>query len=147
PLSIFGHADPIGNDDYNKQLSGRRAQAVYAMLVRDEELWEALFTQPFGGDQWGNKSLQTMLTAIGDSRASIDGVRGEETAGVVKPFQKKRVLTADGVVGPNTRKALFRAYMDLLCGPRLVLDKEKDFLARHRDSGGKGDFQGCSEFN
>src|SRR6185369_5432195 len=27
PLSIFGHGDPVGNDDYNKQLSGRRALA------------------------------------------------------------------------------------------------------------------------
>src|SRR5450432_1261264 len=27
PLSVFGHADPVGDDDYNKQLSGRRAQA------------------------------------------------------------------------------------------------------------------------
>jgi outer membrane protein OmpA-like peptidoglycan-associated protein len=28
PLSVFGHADPTGNDDYNKQLSGRRATAI-----------------------------------------------------------------------------------------------------------------------
>src|SRR5690349_16893462 len=25
-LSIFGHADPVGPDEYNKQLSGRRAK-------------------------------------------------------------------------------------------------------------------------
>src|SRR5215470_10866411 len=25
PVSVFGHADPIGKDDYNKRLSGRRA--------------------------------------------------------------------------------------------------------------------------
>src|SRR5215813_9086595 len=35
PLSIFGHADPVGDDSYNKQLSGRRAQAVHAVLVRN----------------------------------------------------------------------------------------------------------------
>jgi len=28
PLSVFGHADPVGSDDYNKALSGRRAMAV-----------------------------------------------------------------------------------------------------------------------
>src|SRR6476659_2541379 len=27
-LSLFGHADPVGNDDYNKALSGRRARAI-----------------------------------------------------------------------------------------------------------------------
>jgi hypothetical protein len=28
PLSVFGHADLVGNDDYNKTLSGRRAIAI-----------------------------------------------------------------------------------------------------------------------
>ena len=36
--------------------------------------------------------------------------------------------------------------MNLLCGD-LLLDKTKDFLARGQDAGGKGDLQGCSEFN
>src|SRR5689334_11019114 len=35
PISIFGHADPSGSDDYNKTLSGRRALAVHALLLRD----------------------------------------------------------------------------------------------------------------
>ena len=35
PLSLFGHADPVGDDDYNKRLSGRRVRAIYAMLIRD----------------------------------------------------------------------------------------------------------------
>src|SRR6266576_1904877 len=61
PLSVFGHADPIGNDDYNKQLSGRRATAIYALLIRDTNLWEKLFSQPLGNDKWGRKSLRTML--------------------------------------------------------------------------------------
>src|SRR6476661_6357117 len=30
PLSVFGHADPTGDDEYNKALSGRRAAAIYA---------------------------------------------------------------------------------------------------------------------
>src|SRR5438552_3533596 len=34
-LSVFGHADPVGDDNFNKQLSGRRAQAIYGMLVRN----------------------------------------------------------------------------------------------------------------
>src|SRR5262245_25025181 len=55
PLSIFGHADPVGNDDYNKALSGRRAMAIYAMLIRETDLWEKLYSQPFGNDKWGIK--------------------------------------------------------------------------------------------
>jgi hypothetical protein len=44
------------------------------------------------------------------------------------------------------RKELFGKYMDKLCGPELKLKKE-DFLGHGDDAGGKGDFQGCSEFN
>ena len=28
PVSIFGHADPIGSEEFNKKLSGRRAAAI-----------------------------------------------------------------------------------------------------------------------
>ena len=44
PLSIFGHADPVGKDEYNKALSGRRAAAIYGMLTRRDEIWEDLFS-------------------------------------------------------------------------------------------------------
>src|ERR1051325_745617 len=33
PVSVFGHADPVGSDDYNKKLSGRRARAVQGLLL------------------------------------------------------------------------------------------------------------------
>src|ERR1700687_2084086 len=50
PLSIFGHADPSGDDEYNKILSGRRAQAVHALLIRDADSWNELYTRPQGED-------------------------------------------------------------------------------------------------
>jgi outer membrane protein OmpA-like peptidoglycan-associated protein len=117
PLSIFGHADPVGNDDYNKVLSGRRAQAVYAMLIRDIGLWENLFSAPktIAGDNWGDAALQTMENATG--------------------------------LSPGTpHSILFKAYMDKLCGKDFKLQKSA-FLARGADPHGKGDFQGCGEFN
>lgn len=46
PLTVFGHADPTGNEDYDKIPSGRRAQAMYGMLVRDVDWWEDLFSNP-----------------------------------------------------------------------------------------------------
>ncbi|NEO29465.1 MAG: D-alanyl-D-alanine carboxypeptidase [Symploca sp. SIO3C6] len=36
----------------------------------------------------------------------IDGFYGKGTTAVVKQFQKQKGLTADGIVGPNTRRAL-----------------------------------------
>src|SRR5215510_4538600 len=35
PLSVFGHADPVGRVEYNSRLSFRRALCVYGMLIRD----------------------------------------------------------------------------------------------------------------
>jgi putative peptidoglycan binding protein len=147
PLSIFGHADPVGDIDLNKVLSGRRAIAFYAMLVRDVDLWEGLFTPPVHDDSWGTRSIQTMLSTVQEP-IGIDGVGGQETQTAIRTFQKANGLGVDGVAGPATRKVLYRAYMDNLCGPELKLDKTNDFLAHNKDgAGGKGDFQGCSEFN
>jgi peptidoglycan hydrolase-like protein with peptidoglycan-binding domain len=136
PLSIFGHADPVGNDDYNKQLSGRRALAVYAALVRDTAKWEALYSNPMSADTWGEQAVQAMLGELGYS--SADSIRS---------FQTAEGLTADGQAGPQTRKRLFERYMDRLCGSNLKLSKSDDFLGRGVDPHGKADYQGCSEFN
>jgi hypothetical protein len=136
PLSIFGHADPVGDDEYNKTLSGRRAQAVHALLVRDVDTWEKLYTQPFGSDDWRAHAVPLMLQGVG--------------APDVRTFQEEQGLVVDGVAGPNTRKALFLAYMDAICrddtGAPFVLART-DFLGRGEDPDGKGDFQGCSELN
>src|SRR5262245_38055980 len=72
PLSIFGHADPVGDDDLNKKLSGRRATAVYALLVRDTDLWEDLFSHAVVGDDWGTRAIQTMLSRV-QAPIGIDG--------------------------------------------------------------------------
>lgn len=66
PLSVFGHADPTGDDGYNKLLSGRRAMAIYGVLTRDTALWDFLFDHAHGGDDWkAKKVLATMAAALG----------------------------------------------------------------------------------
>src|SRR5262249_8246489 len=73
PLSIFGHADPVGDDVNNKDLSGRRAVAIYALLVRDPGLWEQqLFQRPSAYDDWTKNSLQIMLD-------HVNGAPGQDT--------------------------------------------------------------------
>lgn len=132
PLSIFGHADPVGNDDYNKQLSGRRAISIYALLTRDTALWEELYRQPAGNNDWGKKALQVMVREVDESASPS----GSEEDTDVSSYQQNSAK----------RKTLFADYMDKLCGPELKLTK-KNFLAQGNDAGGKGDYQGCSEFN
>src|SRR6266478_4155482 len=117
PLSVFGHADPVGSDDYNKQLSGRRATVIYGLLIFNTDpdsavgLWEGVAKH----DNWGAHQRQTMQTLTGLPSGTADRV-------------------------------LIRAYMQKLSPAELKLGK-KDFLAQGADSNGKGDFQGCSEFN
>jgi outer membrane protein OmpA-like peptidoglycan-associated protein len=44
--SIFGHADPVGDLDYNAHLSARRARALFALLTRNPDIWDHLFCDP-----------------------------------------------------------------------------------------------------
>src|SRR5262249_52873404 len=85
------------------------AQAVYGLLVRRTDLWDQLWSTPFGGDNWQN---------VASARAA--------------------------------RSQGFAAYMDSICrdksGNPFQVDKT-EFLAKGKDPLGKGDFQGCGEFN
>ncbi len=140
-VALFGHADPTGDDAYNKILSGRRAQAVYALLRRDLDAWETLYQQPFGGDNWRQMAVREMLLAAGFDPGS---------QAAVQDFQASRGLAVDGVAGPNTRRELFALYMDFVCvdghGQPYTLGDE-DFLGRGAESDGAIDVQGCTEFN
>ncbi len=215
--TVFGHADPVGDDDFNKRLSGRRAAAIYGMLTRRDEVWEDLFsnTHKFAstaaGDEWGIRSLQIMLNELledepEEPEPGPDGGGGGGAAGAGDdadgfpkgtdptddlgpgpddpPEPKKRKLLdeplvvnnildpptraairrfqqsargraaglpVDGQPSQPTRRAIFLAYMDVICVDEddepFTVDREKGFLGRGRDAAGKIDFQGCSEFN
>jgi hypothetical protein len=144
PLSVFGHADPAGDDAFNKGLSGRRALAVYAVLIRDTDIWESLYHEGGQAEGWGTSSIQTMLAACGTDPGPIDGIKGPKTTQAIQSFQTQNGLAADGVAGPQTRASLFRAYMTFLHPEKL---EPSAFLAQGADPGHKGDVQGCSEFN
>ena len=129
PLALFAHADASGEEEYNKKLSGRRAIAVYAVLTRRVDLWEQLYSQPYGNDKWGERELDVMIRTVAE---------GEPTT--VSSSQNKAA-----------RSILFRDYMDILCrdlaGTSFTLDASADFLGGGADKGGKGDYHGCGELN
>ncbi len=148
PVSIFGHADPVGADDYNKNLSGRRARAVFGLLTRDISFWEDLFSNPFGNDIWGDQAIQSMLAALTFEAIRRDGTADDNAKGAIKKFQQDNGLAVDGIAGRQTREKLFSAYMDFLYGKDFTkMDPKKHFLGRGADKGGKADYQGCGEFN
>lgn len=52
------------------------------------------------------RTIQTKLKRWGYYDGAVDGIYGSGTTAAVKYFQRKNGLTADGVVGPATLKAL-----------------------------------------
>ena len=133
PLSIFGHADPVGTDDYNKSLSGRRATSIYALIISGTDpdkavgLWKGIAST----EKWGDSQRGVMQDTTGLPEGTSDD-------------------------------DLFKAYMTWLCTirdasgnqakaedgtPAALTVKTTDFLGQGADSKGKGDYQGCSSFN
>ncbi len=55
---------------------------------------------------YDTKTIQQKLKNWGYYNGSVDGVYGAKTREAVKAFQRKNGLTADGVVGPATAKAM-----------------------------------------
>ncbi len=148
-LAVFGHADPTGKDDDNKQLAGRRATAVYGLLVRDTDLWEELYSSPFKNDKWGIASVQIMLRAVGQDGASNSGVLDRATESALKQYQADNGLPESGSPDSATRKQLFADYMDVICndGSDPFQYQPADFVSQGASSDGKADRQGCGEFN
>ncbi|WP_266158035.1 OmpA family protein [Dyella silvatica] len=147
PITVFGHADPTGRDDDNKTLSGRRACAIYAALSRKTELWEKLYREPQGDDRWGDNALSSMLIALAPAPANEPAA--DDAAAVppsTTPPQPSEATLDDYRSDAAKRTQLYQDYMDQLCGSSFVLS-DSDFLAGGQDAGGKGDYQGCGEFN
>jgi hypothetical protein len=153
--TIFAHADPVGDDDNNKVLSGRRARAFYALVTRNVDLWLKLFS-PVNGDRWGLESTQVMLATVQQPTGTgpyysgpIDGAAGPQTDRAVRQFQRDNGLVVDGTPGEKTRTKLYPLYMDAIASPGgqpLVLGA-KNFLGDPNRDDGKAAYQGCSEFN
>ena len=70
----------------------------------EEVSWAAVLRKGSKGDEV--KGVQTRLKRWGYYNGSVDGIFGESTKKAVIAFQKKNGLTADGVVGKSTYKAL-----------------------------------------
>jgi hypothetical protein len=150
-LTVFGHADPVNNDDYNKELSTRRAKALYGLLVRDVELWQELFQNPHEGDAWNHGHICVMLNEIGFPTPLVKSPTAESRT-AVRNFQKGNALPGTGDVDRQTRSLLFASYMDAICLDAAGVAfqyKKQDFLSRNAAGTATGvpDFQGCSEFN
>ena len=154
---LFAHSDKAGSDALNKELSERRAKAVFALLVHDASAWEELWTNAWSGGNWseiwGTREAQHMLKALDvptedGSPLAENGSLDARTTAAVKRFQRgeypsrpgeQAALVDDGVVGPLTRKELFLAYAKLVTRKPLPIDRIAQV------NGEK--YMGCGEYN
>lgn len=97
----------------NKRLSSRLLQTVAILLIN--ALFLCLFSfqaetedvlSKLGSRGSEVRTIQTKLKNWGYFFDKVDGIYGEKTRDAVIWFQKKNGLTADGIAGPATLKAM-----------------------------------------
>ena len=130
-LIVFGHTDRVGSEQYNKELSERRAKSAYAFITDQTAIWEELYNQ----ENWGVIVIQETLLDLGHDPGPIDGVMGSKTEAAMREFQG---LPPNAPVSNNAafRAKLFLAYMT---GKHDVHVDDARFFAPK--------FMGCGEFN
>lgn len=103
---IVGHADTTGEPSVNDPLSLERAKSVRAYLCDDVDAWLGYYEpQVAAKARWGIKEDKIMLDAV----LAESGEALTDTP--LRHFQATRGLVVDGVLGPNTRRAIITEYM------------------------------------
>jgi len=146
-VAVFGHADPVGEDESNKGLSGRRAFAVWCLLAKDPTGW----TQLANADKWDLRTTQTMLSHLKDKvsgvpyyTGGIDGKTGPKTESGITAFRKDHGLGNGSSLDGPAKESLFKAYMESVCE---VTCKREDFVGDPQDTKRQWACVGCGEFN
>ncbi len=154
---VFGHTDLSGSDELNKELSERRAKAIYALFTHDDKKWEELYSGKPSGKHWNEKwdvwEAQHMLNALecGDAAGNPlkeTGVRDKPTKEAINRFQagdypdkpaEQAPLPKSDFLGEPGRKEMFLAYAKRVT--RIPVPKDRFVEANGTP------FVGCGEFN
>ncbi len=130
-IIVYGHTDRVGGDQYNKDLSDRRAKSAYAFVTDQPAIWEELYNE----ERWGLSVVQEILKDLGHDPGTIDGQMGDDTRRAMRSF----LGVPDDTPVQNDaafREKLFLAYMT---GNHDAHVDEARFVAPK--------FMGCGEFN
>ena len=94
---------------YLKQENRLKFMLVFSVILIAALLaqsFPALSLSKYGSSGSEVRSIQTRLTELGYFSGKIDGIFGSQTKNAVVKFQKDYGLTADGIAGSETLKAL-----------------------------------------
>ena len=78
--------------------------SIYNIYKKQNETLETL--SKYGSRGSEVTQIQTKLKRWGYYSGNVDGIYGTQTVNAVKYFQRKNGLTADGIAGPATLKAM-----------------------------------------
>jgi outer membrane protein OmpA-like peptidoglycan-associated protein len=126
-MLVNGHTDLVGDAQYNLQLSLERANAVSAYLQNKVDDWLQWYQSPIQSKRWSYTEDQNMLATLTDSTGTpyyagaVNGINDAATQVAAERFQTDNGLTADGQLGPDTRRVLVVKYM-ALDGTSLPID-------------------------
>ena len=127
-LILEGHADRSGDDNYNLQISKRRAEGIKALLANEISLWEGVINADGTDHKLETEDYQQTLKGLATKYGwpcdpgSVDNKAGPQTENAVIGFQTEyntqfpsnEQLTVDGKFGPKSWKAKFFVLRDLL---------------------------------
>lgn len=114
---VSGHADTVGDPQYNRGLSSERAESVAAFLEDDVDTWLAWYQGKPSSHPWGTREDQYMLATIKDDTGApfyagpVGDGAGPQVIEATQRYQQARGLAVDGACGPQTRRALITDYM------------------------------------
>lgn len=106
--SYSSETSSTSSDSSSASSSGASSDTSASLIESNGATEEIVATAILRQGSTGNevKEVQRRLKAWGYYNGSVDGVFGAGTRSAVIAFQKKNGLTADGVVGKSTYKAL-----------------------------------------
>jgi peptidoglycan hydrolase-like protein with peptidoglycan-binding domain len=84
-------------------MGGARRFALAALAATAVAAWP---TEPAEAGSSDVAAAQVAMSALGLYPHPVDGISGPWTVGAVESFQRSHGLTADGIAGPKTRRAL-----------------------------------------
>ena len=126
-LPSYTTLSEIGGVGMNRRRRVAALALVFAvnisLIAFVQQVQAATYRQGSSGEQV--RVIQTKLKNWGYYDGAVDGVFGSQTTQAVKYFQRKNGLTADGIVGPATLKAL-----GMSGGGSPTQDASVDLLAR-----------------
>ncbi len=154
---IFGHTDRSGTQALNKELSERRARAVFSIFTHDSDAWEEMTRGQEGTtnwfEVWGTREVKIMLNSLRCPDDTGTPLVVNKTADhlltqAIRRFKRgdyadkpaeQEELPDSGMNDAPFRKQLFLAYAKQVT--RLPIAPER--FTRVDDS----PFMGCGEFN